>query len=468
MLALRLTRRLCTCAGHDAHRVVYFFDMARDYFSEVETPAEEPAAHGEEARSIRNIPISVSRDRATPRSAVPPSRPTAQRRPASGSPRRGSRHVIWGVVAVAILALVGVGAVTVFRKSSIVVTPRIHTVVFDEAAAYQALPAADAQGTAALAYRIAEVALEERTTVTASGTERVEEYAKGTITVYNEFSDKPVRLIKNTRFETPDGKTFRVRTPIMVPAKTATAPGSMETTVYADQTGPEFNVGPVDRFALPGLKTGAPDMFEKVYAKSAAPMTGGYKGDRPIVADSDMNKATEALRSTLKTKALEAVTAAIPADSFAFPQLLSVAFEALPPQGEGAATQVGEKATVRMPYLSRADFARSIASATSADAGEGEITIPDTSTFTLTLASTSSTTITDAISFTLSGTAKFVWKVDPQSVATDLAGKDKSAFQTIVQSHPGVESAEAFLRPFWRSTFPTDPSKIIVTMSEAQ
>ncbi len=367
----------------------------------------------------------------------------------------------------AVLALVGVGAVTIFRKSSIVVQPRIHTVVFDESAAYQAVPLQEAQGTAALGYQIAEVPLEERTTVTASGTERVEEYAKGTITVFNDFSDKPVRLIKNTRFETPDGKTFRVRSSIMVPGKTAGGPGSIETTVYADQTGPDFNVGPVEKFSLPGLKTGAPDMYEKVYAKSSVSMSGGYKGERPIVAESDMTKATEALHASIRTKALDAVTAAVPPDSFAFPQLLTVTFESLPPQGEGAATQVGEKAIVRMPYLARADFARAIASATSADAGEGVITIPDTSTFTLTLASTSSTLATP-LSFTLSGSAKFVWQVNPQQVAADLAGKDKSAFQTIVQSHPGVESAEAFLRPFWRGSFPTDPSKIIVTISEAQ
>lgn len=447
--------------------MIYFFRMAQDYFSDIETSSDKAADHADEGRTIRNIPISVNRDRANPRPSTSSAHRMAQpRRAAHGSPRRSPLPFVWGIGALLVLVIAGIGVVTVFRKSSITIQPRVHTVVFDESATYQALPKSEAQGNT-LAYDIAEITIEEKTTVTASGTERVEEYAKGTITVYNDFSDKPVRLIKNTRFETPDGKTFRVRASITVPGKTASGPGTLDTTVFADQPGPEFNIGPTQRFALPGLKTGAPDMFEKVYASSAAAMTGGYKGDRPIVAESDLNKASESLRNVLKAKALDAVAASVPSEAFTFPQLLAISYETLPPEGEGASTQVGEKATVRLPYIDRALFARAIASATSADAGEGDILIPNKDTFTIALSS-STPTLPGPVAFTLSGTATFVWKVDPAQMAADLAGKDKAAFQTIVQNHPGVESAEAFLRPFWRGTFPSDPAKIVVTVGNPQ
>ncbi len=75
-----------------------------------------------------------------------------------------------------------------------------------------------------------------------------------------------------TRFLALDGKIFRLTKGITVPgAKIVEGkiiPSSIEAAVIADQPGEAYNIGPVSRFSIPGLK-GTPK-YEAFYAESKA------------------------------------------------------------------------------------------------------------------------------------------------------------------------------------------------------
>ena len=43
------------------------------------------------------------------------------------------------------------------------------------------------------------------------------EKARGSLTVYNEYSSSPQTLVATTRFESPEGKIFRIEKNIVVP-----------------------------------------------------------------------------------------------------------------------------------------------------------------------------------------------------------------------------------------------------------
>ena len=88
-------------------------------------------------------------------------------------------------------------------------TPRSHAIVFDASSEFSAYPAGGA-ATGTLTYTTDAFDFEDSAVVVTQGTERVEERAHGRITVVNNYSATPVKLIKNTRFETPDGLIFRI------------------------------------------------------------------------------------------------------------------------------------------------------------------------------------------------------------------------------------------------------------------
>ena len=151
--------------------------------------------------------------------------------------------------------------------------------------------------TTGLSFEIMRLSAEESGLVTATGISSSGQKAGGKITVYNNYSNAPQKLIINTRFQTSDGKIYRIREPIVIPGM-----GVKEATVYADQAGEEYNIGPAD-FTLPGLKGGA--RFEKVFAKSKSAMSGGSSGNARVVKKEDIDSVKASINDKIKNRLAE-------------------------------------------------------------------------------------------------------------------------------------------------------------------
>ncbi len=136
----------------------------------------------------------------------------------------------------------------------------------------------------------------------ATGKKAVEEKATGEIVIYNVYSSDSQVLVANTRFESPDGKIFRLKEKIIVPGakiiEGKITPSSINATVVADQAGPQYNIGPVSRFSIPGFE-GSPK-YEGFYASSQKSMTGGFIGERAYPTDEDIAKAKEEAKKGFK------------------------------------------------------------------------------------------------------------------------------------------------------------------------
>ena len=68
--------------------------------------------------------------------------------------------------------------------------------------------------------------------------------------------------------------------------------------------------------------------------------------------------------------------------------------------------------------------------------------------------------------FQLTGQAMLIWEVNASELAQALAGRDQSAFQTIVTGFPGIQSATARIEPFWSSAFPGDANRIRIKIAD--
>ncbi len=129
--------------------------------------------------------------------------------------------------------------------------------------------------------------------------------ARGKLTIYNEYSGSAQALIATTRFETSDGKIFRLVKGVSVPGSTQvsgeTKPGSVEVEVVADMPGDDYNIEATS-FTIPGFE--GSERFEKIYAKSSESMTGGgLSADAVrIVNQSDLDSAKERTQAALIEK----------------------------------------------------------------------------------------------------------------------------------------------------------------------
>lgn len=421
----------------------------------VGSPPEPPR----EARSIRNITVSSRAAR----------RPLGPERdlggPAMPPRRKGPRVWMWAIaiVLVTVLALIFLVAM---RPSSITVVPRSQVVVFDSSMQFSAYPEGSATGT--LSYAVERIDVDDSKVVTAQGSEETREKAKGKITIYNNYSADPVRLIATTRFETPDGLIFRIAEDVSVPGKKGTIPGELTVSVEADQPGDSYNVGPVQKFTLPGLKGNAA-MYADVYARSVAPIVGGFIGQRPVVSEADINAGRAEIRTRLEQKIREAVASKTTADTIALADLVQITYESLPtlPEGDTAA-RIRERATAEIPVFRAGEFAQAVARGVSADAEQGSIFLknPEALSAMLVIDEEEPTLGSSPIVFTLSGTGQIVWNIDTETLLQALAGRNKDAFEAIVASFPGIDEARARIQPFWKNSFPEDPAEIEVRVNE--
>jgi hypothetical protein len=374
-----------------------------------------------------------------------------------------TRWLLWGIAALSIVAL-SVLLLLALRDTRVVVEPRSHSVTFNAETEYIAFPALGA-ATDTLAYAVESFEIEDSEVVPTQGTVTVEEKASGTITVYNESSDSPIRLIANTRFETPDGLVFRSPAAISVPGRRGETPGQVRITVIADQPGEPYNIDVIDRFTLPGL-AGSPE-FNTIYARSMTPMAGGFSGQRPAVAPVDMQRAMADVRTRLTETSHQQARAIAGTGRIALSEMLEISFQDLPQTAEaGGGARVHQRAIVRVPVFEASAFAEAIARGVSADAEGASIRLVPETGFGARSTSATTTLGIDPISFAMMGSALLVWDVDTDALAAALAGKSQDAFEAIVNAFPGVQEASARIQPFWKSAFPEDATRIRVVVKD--
>ena len=452
--------------------------MAKDYFQDILQPDEEksgnffgakkPGGGGGEPqgggeRSIRNITVNPRASRARAMSGDMRGAPSGGSQAPYGKPRMDSQKRIWiWVVAAISLFVLGVLALFAFRSTTVTVTPRSRPIVFDQSVHFNAYPSASA-ATGSLSYAVIANDLEDSTVVASSGTEHAEDRATGTITVFNEYSASSVRLIKNTRFATPAGLIFRVPATVVIPGKKGATPGSVTVTVAADQAGDEYNIGPVDKFTLPGLKS-TPDMYGSVYARSTSEFTGGFVGDRPGVAAGALDSARAEVRGRLENKAHDGARALNSGTITVFPDLMRITYESLPTTTEaGGGVRIHEKARVEIPALSAGAFAEAAARGVGENTEGVSFRIEGLDTLAARHGSANATQAAlgaDPLDFTLAGNALLVWNVDSASLSQALAGRNQSAFQGIINGFSSIQEARARIEPFWKGTFPATTSDI--------
>lgn len=409
-------------------------------------------------RSIRNIAVSPNR-----RHGLETPEPVRRMRNTGGGPRRKKGSLfIWIVAIIAIAVLLSVGASVLFKKATISITPKSQKVTLPASiTAHLDAPTGELQFQTITTTNVG------NRTVPASGEAHVEKRATGTITIYNEYSTAVQRLIKNTRFEAPDGKIYRIDQSVVVPGGTKKADGSLtagtiDVTVSADSAGDSYNRG-IDTYTIPGFK-GDP-RYTKFYAKGKTPIAGGYVGTQKIVAEADLASAKTAIQTELAQSLKVALESATPADYLLIPDSSSIVYEELPRGGDTSAATISLRGTAQAGIVRKADLATAIARASGVEGYAGEaLRIANTKELSLSAkAVVGSAVKTLPIGF--SGETTLVWEVDAEAIKRAIIGtKTTDLLKILLNFKPAVSDATAKLRPVWDSSFPEDPSLIEVTV----
>jgi hypothetical protein len=391
---------------------------------------------------------------------VPPSRRTeTEPLTIKSAPRQASRPPFFPFKTLfAALIVIGVsfGVLYYFSNARVEITPKTAS-----AAIQSSFTATKSAGD--LPYEIITVQKIASQSVKANGTKTVSTNASGSITIYN-TQPTAQKLVATTRFATSAGLIFRIHDAVTIPAGSVDNPGLVKATVYADKPGDSYNVSATS-FTIPGF-AGTPQA-SLVYARSSVAMAGGASGTVPVVDPTDESGARKALVTALTPELNAGLQDQIPAGYILLPGAATTSFEDMSPVASASTGQVDvkEQGTMTAVVFPTSALAKAVALSVSGLDYQGEpISLLPKSSLTLSSTITPDVTTT-SFPFTLSGTASFVYVIDPTRIAAAVAGKTESAAKVALSSYPEVKRAFIILRPFWRQSFPEDPSTITVSIT---
>ncbi|MDP3996621.1 MAG: hypothetical protein Q8P86_02940 [bacterium] len=414
-----------------------------------------------EKRTIRNISIERGARRPLPKEDEPilgerTSRSGRQRQRGRGFPK----IFIWILGIVCVLLLI-FALSALFTGATITIAPKTDRLSIDKTFSVKR-----GISSSALGYEIIplEKTLSEK--VDASGEEMIEEKASGNIVVYNNYSTSPQRLIKNTRFEAPNGLVYRLDQSVTIPGRESkggeTIPGSLEVTVYADFPGQEYNIGKVN-FTIPGFKSDA-ERFKGFYANSLTEMTGGFSGIRKKVPEEVRESTKNSLQNRLKDDILREARSQIPEGFVFYEKAANLRFETLPEKVEGNSVVLSEKVVFTGYIFKESDLSKEVTVGSGSELESVNTYIKDIENLSFRMRSVPSGS-DGSMSFTLSGNPLVVAWVDENALKADLVGSSKARVSSIISAYPAIENVDSVaIKPFWRNTFPSDPESINVKL----
>jgi hypothetical protein len=403
--------------------------------------------------------------------------------------RKSPRWLIWSVCVVAIVALLFVSSMF-FAGADVTVTPKTEIITVSLMATsttngsggtlpYDTIVLNREEGiNASSAAAVAEANSSSSQPAPKPSAPTPAAKASGTITIYNNYSSASQELIATTRFETASGLVYRIDKDVTVPGMStvngASVPGSIAVTVFADQTGSNYNIGPTT-FTIPGFQGTA--KYNSFSAKSTISMTGGSSGksggSTQVQSNSPDDQFRSVLESQIQNDLIMEAKAQLPDNYVLFPSSSRFIF------GPASSTEdyisgssssdddIREQGTAYFVIFDRDQLTgflqTQLMASSSANAAITNINGLDIS---LGDSSTSDISQNNPLTLTLSGTTTVEWNVDSGKLADDLQGKSKSSLSTVLKQYPEISSAEAFIKPFWKTNFPSDANNIKVIVNK--
>lgn len=372
---------------------------------------------------------------------------------------------IWLLAVGAVLALTVV-LLYALGKVEVVITPRVDEFSFNNDFKAKKDSGIDEAGT--LNFSVIPIEKIGTKNVTADGQKLVEKKASGAIIIYNNYSNKEQKLIRNTRFQTVDGLIFRIDRSVVIPPMAIvsgkTVAGSVEAVVYADEVGVKYNIGPTS-FTIPGFKSD-PKRYAGFYARSEAPMLDGYSGMASYLTDTKQKLVRLEIRSELEKQILAEADLKKSAGSFVPKNAYTLEFESLPiSNGSNGQVTVKEKAKMLIYSFNTENWDSFLSKSApfSSAIGSSTVRIGNRDGLVFTWLSRPKADSPE-ISFHIKGGAKFVWNIDQAKVANSLAGKKRGELVSILSQFNEIANATASIFPFWKNSFPADLSKIRITI----
>ncbi|MCK4592321.1 hypothetical protein KAT63_02660 [Candidatus Parcubacteria bacterium] len=314
-----------------------------------------------------------------------------------------------------------------------------------------------------------EITSEESGNYPATGKKHVQEKASGEITVFNEYSSSPQRIVATTRFLSKnDGKLFRIKEAMTIPGfsrvEGVDVPGQVTIKVYADKPGEEYNIGP-DSFHLPKLQEIGSPKYASIYARSIKSMSGGMDKEVTYFSQSDYITAEEKLVKSAKEKNEKDFLNKISEKVLLLENTKKEEKLEISTDVEVGnivdSFQMSVKAEASAFLISRADLDEIINKKINSRLDTNKKLLDNSRNYEIGEAAINED---ERIAIPIHINQGLIIKIDIDKLKKDIAGKSEAELKSYFSNMSGVKSTDISLWPFWVRNIPSSYEKINITI----
>lgn len=299
-------------------------------------------------------------------------------------------------------------------------------------------------------------------TVRGSSEKTVSTYARGNIHIYNAYGASPQKLVAGTRFETKDGKIFKIQKAIIIPGAKVSGgklvPSVIDAEVTASQPGEEYNIG-AEYFTIPGFQ-GSPK-YAGFYAKSTENMSGGKVGTAKVLSTADF----EAAKSELQNELIDALKQEIMGASQTNLKIIDGA-SVVKLVNLKSSAKVGDAVDsytieAKVDWQAIAFREQDLVDVTTKFLG-GKYPAVDTGQIkdSISLSKPQIDWLRGEMTLLVSINDNLASSVNIENLKNSVAGKGTEDIRRVIAGQPQIQSATITFSPFWVTSAPQDPSKI--------
>ena len=309
----------------------------------------------------------------------------------------------------------------------------------------------------------------------ATGIKKMNEKAKGIITVYNEWDWSSQILSRTTRFLSKDGKLFRTTKTVTVPGfkrvEGDNIPGTIDVEVIADKPGEDYNIDSTS-FTIPAFKEkGKLKKYAGIYGRSSKAMNGGIVGEVKIVSEKDIEEAKNFLVAIFQEKAKNQLKEKIPNG---LKTMGNSSYEEIVESNSSsvAGDQVDkftQSVKVKSSILSfnEEDLRNFVVKNLVKNIAEKREII-DGQAMEISYGKAEVDFKSGQMIIPIRVEALAAWKINEDEIKNQILGKNESELRNYVQNRNEIKQAKVSFWPFWAKHVPRSANKINLTIDSVK
>lgn len=383
-----------------------------------------------------------------------------------GKARFSRRTLIIAISALIALSGCGGAAWRWLPRATVVLTLKAETVSIQETvSAAQNITQPDAsQSVISLPAELLVATKNAEQSFATSQKERIATKARGTLAVYNAFGSEPQVLVVMTRFQSPEGRIFRLDSRVTVPGARIEngriTPSSIAVLVTADEAGEMYNVPASKEWHIPGFE-GTPK-YDGFSAEAPRPITGGVRGERAAPTSEEVAQARAETAGVLEKALMGEMAVLLRNDLLALEgaDRFTVRDERVIADARDAARFSFFMEGERRQIVFDEKMLRTLIFDKAASTLRGSFRVRSVD---LAYENVKADLEKGVAVFEVRGSVVFEPAVDVQTFTESILGKDETQLRAAIFALWGVERVNVSLQPFWVSRVPRDTSRVSVT-----